>query len=151
VSKTFKALQRAAEEQARRLRRESEPGQPPPAGSTPPNAAAARRIALAGSASPPATPGPRTSADGVLRSEVDLALRELLEASFRPACPHLRIGEDGWVHGALDRDALRALRRRAALLHCLVKDPETSFWFWGSAREAEALARSTGYLLDPVD
>lgn len=154
MSKTFKALQRAAEEQARRLRRENDPGQPAPAGSPPPSAAQARQIALAG---PPPAPAPSLTArrergaDGELRSEVDLALRDLLEAAFRPGCPELRIGDDGWVQGSLDREALRELRRRAALLHCLVKDQQTSFWFWGSAREAEALANSTGYLLDPVD
>lgn len=152
MSKTFKALQRAAEEQARRLRREREPGQPAPPGSPPPSAALARQIALAGPpGSPAATPGAGLAPAGELRSEVDLALRDLLEGAFRPACPQLRIGDDGWVHGSLDREALRELRRRAALLHCLVKDPQTSFWFWGSAREAEALAKSTGYLLDPVD
>jgi len=152
VSKTFKALQRAAEEQARRLRRESEPGQPAPAGSPPPSAAQARQIALEGP--PPARPAAASrerGADGALRSEVDLALRDMLEAAFRPTCPDLRIDDDGWVNGSLDREALRELRRRAALLHCLVKDPQTSFWFWGSAREAEALAKSTGYSLDPVD
>lgn len=149
MSKTFKALQRAAEEQARRLRRESEPGQPAPVGSPPPSAAQARQIALTGP--PPAPAGADRSPAAELRSEVDLPLRELLESAFRPACPQLRIADDGWVYGSLDREALRDLRRRAALLHCLVKDPETSFWFWGSAREAEALAKSTGYLLDPVD
>jgi hypothetical protein len=149
VSKTFKALQRAAEEQARRLRREGEETRPAPAGSPPPSAAMARLFAMSHPHTPP--PAPPTAAPPraqALRSEVDLQLRELLENSFRPSAPELAIGDDGWVQGRLDREALLTLRRRHALLHCLHKSETESFWFWGSALDAAALAAATGFPLD---
>jgi len=151
VSKTFKALQRAAAEQARRLRHDPEDGRPATPGAPPPSGAMARLFAVT---HPPAAAGPRPPArDGAqaLRSEMDPQLRELLEINFRPTCPTLTIGEDGWVRGELDREALLTLRRRHALLHCLRKSAAESFWFWGSARDAADLAAATGYLLDAED
>jgi hypothetical protein len=151
VSKTFKALQRAAAEQARRLHRDPDDVRPPVPGAPPPSAARARLFAVtqppgASAPRPPTAPRAQT-----LRSEMDLPLRELLEGSFRPTCPDLAIGDDGWVLGQLDREALLVLRRRHALLHCLRKSDSESFWFWGSAREAADLAAATGFPLDAED
>jgi hypothetical protein len=151
VSKTFKALQRAAAEQARRLRREPDAVQTAAPGGPPPSAAMARLFAVTHPPTP-APPRPATVAGAqTLRSEMDLHLRELLEGSFRASCPTLSIQDDGWVQGQLDREALRALCRRHALLHCLRKSETESFWFWGSAREALDLAEATGFPLDAED
>ena len=148
MSKTFKALQRAAAEHARRQRPDADEALPVPEAPTPPSAAMARMYAIthprgAAAARPPAPDGTQA-----LRSEMDPQLRELLESSFRPTCPNLQIGADGWVRGQLDREALITLRRRHALLHCLHKSDQESFWFWGSARDAAALAEAAGYPLD---
>jgi hypothetical protein len=151
VSKTFKALQRAAAEQARRLHRDPDEVGPAVAGAPPPSAARARLFAVTQPSGASAPRPPMTTRDQTLRSEMDLPLRELLEGSFRPTCPDLAIGDDGWVQGRLDREALLALRRRHALLHCLRKSDTESFWFWGSTRDALDLAETTGYPLDAED
>jgi hypothetical protein len=160
VSKTFKALQRAAQEQALRQRRELGDGPPLPAPPkpAPPSASRARVIALSGMVVDPdghSPPRPRalsaTEDKGVLRSEIDPTLREILEQSLRPGCPTLEILSDGWVRGRLDPGALLRLLRRHNLLHCLQRDEESTFWFWASAREAAELAEATGYRLDPVE
>ena len=161
MSKTFKALQRAAREQAQRQHRPLDEAltPPPPAPRlTPPSASRARVIALSGlvhDGEGNAPPRPRalsaTEEHGELRSEIDLSLREILEQHLRPGCPELDIRDDGWVRGKLDPRGLLRLLRRHNLLHCLQRDEETTFWFWASAREATDLADSTGYRLDPVD
>lgn len=175
MSKTFKALQRAAKERAAR-----EGKLPPvptpkrkPLKKDPPSAAAARLIAVQRSADraepvpneilpptpalvplperePEPEPGQRFFVeDHGLRGEMEPGLRDMLEETFGRIVPGLHIGEDGWVQGRLPAPQRSELLQRYDLLHCLHRDEERSFWFWGSAREARDLAERSGYDLDP--
>ena len=154
MSKTFKALQRAAKERASR-----KPGKPdaPPReekSSPPPSVAAARVKAIASTKpEPPEVESPpieskSTSAPADLTGEMDPSLRVILEKAFAAAEQGIEIGEDGWVRGSLDQPSRDALLARYGLLHCLTLDEQNSFWFWASLREAKELAERSGCPLD---
>ncbi len=159
MSKTFKALQRAAKERAAKTGPVSVPTpRPAPVRKDPPSAAAARLIAVQREhekdADPPTPlavtpPEPGPGDERGLHGEMDAGLHQLLEETFGRAVPVLAIGGDGWVEGRLDPALRSDLLQRYDLLHCLVRDEERSFWFWGSAREARELADRSGYDLDP--
>ncbi len=148
MSKTFKALQRAAKERASQARQEKEPRTPDPPQSTP-SAGKARVIALQkalakNSPFPPPPPEPDLVAPGRPSGEMDTGLRCILEEALIPMGPNLSIGDDGWLDGDLDIETCRDLLEKYGVLHCLREDPRTSYWFWASRQESWELADWSG-------
>jgi hypothetical protein len=154
VSKTFKALQRAAKERAAKIRQGHEEPQPREPSKPAPTAGAARIIALekaqdATSTITPPQPQSPPVVPGRPSGEMDSGLRGILEEALSPLNPELRIGHDGWLKGELDPETCRQLLAKFALLHCLRQDAENSYWFWGSKQESEEMAERSGLELDP--
>ncbi len=154
MSKTFKALQRAAKERAAKLRQEQkEPHSTEPAQGAPPKAGTARIIALAKADKPgmaaPTPPPPATIDPGRPSGEMDASLRNILEEALSPHNPNLVIGNDGWLQGVLDPIICKELLSKYALLHCLRKDAENSYWFWASRQESVEMVERCGLELDP--
>ena len=177
VSKTFKALQRAARERQEKSRQPEETpgteereevassagGPAEEAGShtraaeLPPDEplVTARREPLP---PPPATEAPVESSaspppmrDEELRGEKDGVLQGILEEDLRGAGGALRVEADGWVWGSLDPEKARALLAKYALLHCLRRDESSSFWFWAHLAAARERSHRSGLPLDLED
>ncbi len=153
MSKTFKALQRAARERAAKMRQERIEPQSPEAAQPTPTAGAARVIALekaqnSGAVGPPPPP-PATIDPGRPSGEMDASLRGILEEALSPLNPEMNVGSDGWLQGELDPATCKELLAKYALLHCLRKDAKNSYWFWASRQESAEMAERSGLELDP--
>jgi len=178
VSKTFKALQRAARERAAK-KGGGEPmapvpdqdAMPEPHGlSEPgglkalaPDRAESGTWPLARPEGPlprpsemsPVLPAPIPIMPGnpgpELRGDGDPVLQDLLKETFVGGMGLVRVEKDGWVRGRLDIATARHLLDRYALLHCLRQDEANSLWFWSSTRAAQDRARRSGLALDLED
>ncbi|MBN2170770.1 MAG: hypothetical protein JW819_05585 [Candidatus Krumholzibacteriota bacterium] len=150
MSKTFKALQRAARE--RDGQRSASRAADPEAGASPAPEALPEpdEVALPSrtDAAPAPLPADAPPAEGAAG---DAILVTLLSENLAPADPRrpLRVTPDGRVLGDPDRERARALLARYALLHCLRERSGGAWtWFWAGGPEARERASREGLLLD---
>jgi hypothetical protein len=166
LSKTFKALLRAAHERAGRKHlgrdRKGEPSAPPDIS----RLAQAETDIPRGNAQAEESPGrqpaakplqlPKTpAADNIIQAPRPLPigpddpdLRELLEMELMVSASGGVLEPDGWLRGPLDQKLATRLLDRFGLLHCLMQDERNWFWFWASTSDAEEMAARHGLLLD---
>ena len=166
MSKTFKALLRAAHERAGRRphghQRQGEPSGPPVVSRFERPAAEAEsgerevvkplvrfETAQVDQVRPGETvlPGARPLPSG----EPDPELRALLEMELMVSANGGVMENDGWMRGNIDRRLAKRLLDRYGLLHVLMQNERSWFWFWASSTDARATAESCGLPLDLED
>ncbi len=171
MSKTFKALLRAAHERAGKKR--NDPPAKAPATPAPeikkldPPVSEEREtpVRLERPEPPPIAKAPLASnqtekehGEKIFRAtpqlpvgEPDPDLRNLLELELMVSANNGVLEIEGWLRGYLDRKLAKRLLDRYGLLHCLMQDERNWFWFWASSTNAEEMSERYGLPLDLED
>ncbi|MCP4549085.1 MAG: hypothetical protein GY835_21725 [bacterium] len=144
MSKTFKALQRAARNSGDKGVPQKTPA--PVAERTPtdepsPETPAPDSPAIE-STPLPVTP-PTEDLEGIFSQPFDPALEALLLENFCVEDNSCTVEGGAWLRGVPDADAARALLTRHSLIHCLRLDEQTWYWFWSSEHDARERSETT--------